>query len=100
MNLEQGYDMVLYTAPLEDGLQANMYIEALNKMRTTESGYVVMDFAANNTSAYGFITADAFEQINYDKAVIEAEVNKILDDMTLESLNNEYIFGSIRAYIQ
>lgn len=95
------FDMVLFTAPLENGLQASLYEKALSMLSVDSSGYYPLDFCENNTSAYGFITDKAYDSIDYNVSIIEKEVKAILNDVNLESNNQMYIFNqTIKTYIK
>lgn len=83
------YDVVLMERPLDDGLTKNEIFELLEK---TDGSIIPLDIVGDYSSAMGFITLDAADQLNYDFDAISEYVKTIINDMENESEDCTYKF--------
>lgn len=90
-------DMVLIQCPLDEGLSKKDYMDMLNIVDNLPLSTI--DFHVNNTSAYGFITYDAFEKFDFDSNNIAPYVLPILNDQDLENDSCMYNFLDIVFYL-
>ena len=83
------YVMALRMVELGNGLSPKQIIE-LTALLDNHKTYMPIEFHANNTSAYGFILSDYFEEYNYLTEDLDKEVSILIDDWNLLSNDNIY----------
>ena len=83
------YVMALCMVELETGLSKAQVGKVLS-MLPDKGDYMPVEFHDNNTSAYGFVSADYYQQYNYEPGPLSEIINPILGDMKLESANGVY----------
>jgi hypothetical protein len=85
----QPYVMALCIVELEAGLSVQQ-INKLISLLPAEAKYQVIEFAAGNSEAIGFIDTGLYETYDYDSAFIANKINAILEDAALESPDGVY----------
>lgn len=83
------YDVVLMERPHDDGLTKT---EIFNLLEKTNGSVIPLDIVGDYSSAMGFITLDAADQLNYDFDAISEYVKGIINDMENESDDCTYTF--------
>ena len=78
------YKIVLHHVELEEGLNKVQIINLLDKLEEDDNGYIPIEFSANNSSAYGFITSSYYEELSFDNSSIAKVIEPVL-----ENWNNE-----------
>ena len=81
--------MSLLMVPLEEGLTKAQIVKVLKRLPDNVT-LMPIEFHANNTSAYGFIISESYEELYYLNEVLASYVEPILEDMELQKPNNIY----------
>ena len=95
------YDVVLLEKEFTSGLNIHEVISLMNKINCGEVYPVEFESKYHESSAMGFISPKAAEQLDYDYDAcgLHDFIALILDDMNNESANNEYSFKGISIYL-
>ena len=81
--------MALGMTALCGGLTAVEYQSLLEHL-PADKEYMPIEYHGNNTSAYGFVEADYYEQHNFDPTSFEIDVVPILEDARNENKSGKY----------
>lgn len=81
--------MALGMTELCRGLTAVEYRSLLEHL-PADKEYMPIEYHGNNTSAYGFVEADYYEQHNFDPTSFEIDVVPILEDARNENKSGKY----------
>lgn len=87
--LQYKYVLALCMVELETGL-TKAQIDKVLAMLPDEGDYMPIEFHENNTSAYGFVSSEYYQQHDYKPHFLSGIVTPILCDMKLESANGVY----------
>lgn len=90
------FDIVLVERPHDDGLTKIEIAELLEK---TSGSVIPLDIVGDYSSAMGFITLDAADQLNYDFDKVSEYVNSIINDMEKESEDCVYKFDTLAIWL-
>jgi hypothetical protein len=81
--------MALCMVELEMGLDRKQLDQLMHELPEGRK-YMPIEFHENNTSAYGFIDSEYYEEHGYKTDCFSEQINAILDDMRLESSDGRY----------
>lgn len=84
------YKIVLHHVELGEGLDKSQIISLLDKLEYDEQGYMPIEFHANNSSAYGFITSSCYEDLSFDKSYIAKVIEPVLENWDNETEDGVY----------
>ena len=83
------FDIVLLEKPDTDGLNKNEVLIMLDLLNKTEFYPIEFSTTSVNSTAMGFITTDAGNELDYDFYGLKSFVTKIISDMDNE--NNAHV---------
>lgn len=84
------YNIVLKEKPLDAGLAIEEINEMLTKINCVE--VIPIEIQAEHSSAMGFIGMSTAEKLNFEYNTLENLITDILNDMSLEHDNHEYLY--------
>lgn len=95
------YGIVLREKPGNEGLTRNDVIDLFDMLGDKEAYPIEIEAREHESSAMGFISPRAAEQLKYDykESGLTGFVEKIIDDMENESENCTYEFRGIKVWL-
>ena len=87
--MEEQIRMGLLMVPLAEGLTKAQIAKVLKRLPDNAT-LMPIEFHANNTSAYGFIISESYEELYYLNEVLASYVEPILEDMELQRPDDIY----------
>lgn len=87
--MEEQIRMSLLMVPLAEGLTKAQIAKVLKRLPDNAT-LMPIEFHANNTSAYGFITSECYEELDYQAENLAAYIEPILEDIKLQRSDDIY----------
>lgn len=95
----KSFPIVGWMVELDSGVTKEN-ISKMMDMINVDSEIMSFSASANNSSIYGFITAEAYEKIDYDEEYLQKFLTPILSDWTNESPDKTYTLpNGLQMYI-
>lgn len=96
------YDLALIEKPGNAGLIKSETINLMDMLDSLEGFPLEIGDINGNSSAMGFITPNAAEELQYEygqDSELGEFISSILDDMNKESEDGTYVFKDLRIYM-
>lgn len=96
------FEIALMEKPGDEGLTRSEIIDLFDMLSKTEAFPIEIGDINGNSSAMGFITPQAAEELDYEydqDSELGQFISSILDDMNKESENGTYEFKDLRIWL-